>query len=79
MPASMRPRHKAAENRARRWRTGHDALQASMRPRHKAAENRLFGGPPGPVERRASMRPRHKAAENAGDAVGLDGVEWELQ
>ena len=38
LPASMRPRHKAAENLvARRGRSAGD--RASMRPRHKAAEN----------------------------------------
>ena len=36
--ASMRPRHKAAENR-RRERRGTRRITASMRPRHKAAEN----------------------------------------
>ena len=37
--ASMRPRHKAAEN-ARPFSIGWYALRpASMRPRHKAAEN----------------------------------------
>ena len=37
--ASMRPRHKAAENRLRLGRRVR-AVHASMRPRHKAAENR---------------------------------------
>ena len=37
--ASMRPRHKAAENRLQRPTDIRPHL-ASMRPRHKAAENR---------------------------------------
>ena len=36
--ASMRPRHKAAENPVLR-RNGRQRTDASMRPRHKAAEN----------------------------------------
>ena len=61
--ASMRPRHKAAENLRMDRGSSRSGQYASMRPRHKAAENendalryvtRLF----------ASMRPRHKAAEN---------------
>ena len=36
--ASMRPRHKAAENVAEAVKERHDK-GASMRPRHKAAEN----------------------------------------
>ena len=36
--ASMRPRHKAAENRDQLVQRRHQ-LVASMRPRHKAAEN----------------------------------------
>ena len=39
MAASMRPRHKAAENLQRAGAQGHGAGEASMRPRHKAAEN----------------------------------------
>ena len=38
MMASMRPRHKAAENRALSLDMGPMHV-ASMRPRHKAAEN----------------------------------------
>ena len=63
IPASMRPRHKAAENHGCPTMVALGASAASMRPRHKAAENTLDGRDPinpGP----ASMRPRHKAAEN---------------
>ena len=61
--ASMRPRHKAAENALVDWLAAPHVLIASMRPRHKAAENRPV---PDRISRRdrASMRPRHKAAEN---------------
>ena len=60
--ASMRPRHKAAENYEGEFR---DDMPngASMRPRHKAAENRVAGLEVAPLLG-ASMRPRHKAAEN---------------
>ena len=37
--ASMRPRHKAAENRVMVEGSGPPVSLASMRPRHKAAEN----------------------------------------
>ena len=40
MVASMRPRHKAAENDGLYGEFA-PRIQASMRPRHKAAENRL--------------------------------------
>ena len=62
--ASMRPRHKAAENQGRASARVPLDRAASMRPRHKAAENPV--PPPGLAmgERVASMRPRHKAAEN---------------
>ena len=61
-PASMRPRHKAAENEVHSVRIAPN-IAASMRPRHKAAENDA-GVAPVYVRRPASMRPRHKAAEN---------------
>ena len=63
MNASMRPRHKAAENRYEGEFAGGQPNGASMRPRHKAAENRV-NPPPRASHVRASMRPRHKAAEN---------------
>ena len=63
--ASMRPRHKAAENEAA-LRRSIKKYSASMRPRHKAAENGELLAPPGGAQG-ASMRPRHKAAENAED------------
>ena len=63
MAASMRPRHKAAEN-LRAFHDGADAERASMRPRHKAAENILLAVLPADIREAASMRPRHKAAEN---------------
>ena len=64
--ASMRPRHKAAENYLARMSTP-VRLRASMRPRHKAAENSSPGEPTTTGDRHASMRPRHKAAENGAD------------
>ena len=41
--ASMRPRHKAAENHLVDDLAGGVVDAASMRPRHKAAENRGVG------------------------------------
>ena len=70
--ASMRPRHKAAENPVR----GGDGLcgvaRASMRPRHKAAENPLGVDARADHVADASMRPRHKAAENPAQAGYLN-------
>ena len=64
LAASMRPRHKAAENDSQARALPRHARDASMRPRHKAAENDLLEVVVG-EPRAASMRPRHKAAENA--------------
>ena len=60
-PASMRPRHYAAEYGKQRPRFG-VRMGASMRPRHYAAEY-LRGPRHQRVALRASMRPRHYAAE----------------
>ena len=74
--ASMRPRHKAAENAVEDVE-GLPELRASMRPRHKAAENDV--GQLGLHRRHAaSMRPRHKAAENLrrfSEYLNVDAVE----
>ena len=49
--ASMRPRHKAAENADVRVGGVMKDWLASMRPRHKAAENsKSSGGSPGQYE-----------------------------
>ena len=61
--ASMRPRHKAAENAPPPSRKP-PKTSASMRPRHKAAENRHRPARELDQHVPASMRPRHKAAEN---------------
>ena len=65
LPASMRPRPDAAENRQRRIHLEPEG-SASMRPRPDAAENQRAGSGGG-GHARASMRPRPDAAENRRD------------